>query len=443
MAAEKAKKIRRQPAFKQVTVMIALTLFQLLSNACVLLRGEEISFTLVCIFFGYIVAEWLYVLIGTLTTKTDYFELEVMAFFLCGIGLTVCASKGESYALKQVIAIGAGLAVYLALQAVLRNIDLCAKLRLPVAVISLVVLAGNLVLAKTTNGTLNWIDLGFFSLQPSELVKIAFIFVGSVTLEYLISNTSLTRYVLFSLACVGMLFLMQDFGTALIFFFTFILMAYMRSGDVRTIVLVCTAALLGALLVIYFKPYVANRFAAYRHVWDYMDTSGYQQSRTLIYMSSGGLLGLGIGEGKLRNVYASSTDLVFGLVCEEMGVIVGVMMLLCFVGIVLFALRSVRQAGSSFYAVAATAASGMLLFQLALNIFGITDILPLTGVTLPFVSRGGSSMICSWGLLAYIRSAGIAFHPPAPIASVPVSRPRAPRKTVANGQDVPISRRSR
>ena len=443
MAAEQTRAKRRQPAFKQVTVLIALTLFQLLCNACVLLQGETISFTLICIFFGYIVLEWLYVLVGTIATKTDYFELEVMAFFLCGIGLTVCASKGESYALKQAVAIVAGLATYLILQAILKNIDLAAKLRLPVAVLSLLVLAANLVLAKTTNGTLNWIDLGFFSLQPSELVKIAFIFVGAVTLEYLISNTSLTKYVLFSLACVGMLFLMQDFGTALIFFFTFILIAYMRSGDVRTIVLVCTAALMGALLIIYFKPYVAKRFAAYRHVWEYMDTSGYQQSRVLIYMSSGGLLGLGIGQGKLRNVYASSTDLVFGLVCEEMGLIVGLMLLLCFVGIALFALRSVRQAGSSFYAVAATAAAGMLLFQLALNIFGITDILPLTGVTLPFVSRGGSSMICSWGLLAYIRSAGITFHPPEPIASVPVSRPRAPQKAAAGAGDVPIHRRGR
>jgi len=171
---------------------------------------------------------------------------------------------------------------------------------------------------------------------------------------------------------------------------------------------------MGAMLIIYFKPYVANRFAAYRHVWEYMDTTGYQQTRVLIYSFSGGLFGLGLGEGKLRDVFAASTDLVFGVICEEMGIITGVAVAASFAFIVVYAIRAARGAKSSFYVIASVAAAGMLLFQLMLNIFGITDLLPLTGVTLPFVSRGGSSLICSWGLLAYIRAAGAPFKLPSP-----------------------------
>lgn len=404
----------KQPHFKQITVMLLMTAFQLISAACVLCRQEELSLSLVYIFFGYIAAEWIYMLIGTLVTGNDYFELEAIAFFLSGIGLTVCASFSETYALKQVIAIAMGLAVYLIMTALIRDVRVACWLRYPAAIGSLGVLAANLALAKVTNGTLNWIDLGFFSIQPSELVKIAFVLVGAVSLEKLLSNTSLTKYIIFSITCVGSLFLMKDFGTALIFFFTFILIAFMRSGDVRTIALICTAALMGAVLVIYFKPYVANRFAVYRHVWDFMDTTGYQQTRVLIYSASGGLFGLGIGEGYLRDVYAASTDLVFGVICEEWGLVIGIAVLLSFAGIALFAVRAAKTAGSTFYAIAAVAAAGMLLFQLSLNVFGITDILPLTGVTLPFVSRGGSSMLCSWGLLAYIRAAGAPFEPPKP-----------------------------
>ena len=200
----------------------------------------------------------------------------------------------------------------------------------------------------------------------------------------------------------------------------------MRSGDVRTIALICTAALMGAVLVIYFKPYVANRFAVYRHVWDFMDTTGYQQTRVLIYSASGGLFGLGIGEGYLRDVYAASTDLVFGVICEEWGLVIGIAVLLSFAGIALFAVRAAKTAGSTFYAIAAVAAAGMLLFQLSLNVFGITDILPLTGVTLPFVSRGGSSMLCSWGLLAYIRAAGAPFEPPKPDIAISKVKRKAP-----------------
>lgn len=418
----------KQPHFKQITVMLLMTAFQLISTACVLCRQEELSLSLVYIFFGYIAAEWIYMLIGTLVTGNDYFELEAIAFFLSGIGLTVCASFSETYALKQVIAIAMGLAVYLIMTALIRDVRVACWLRYPAAIGSLGVLAANLALAKVTNGTLNWIDLGFFSIQPSELVKIAFVLVGAVSLEKLLSNTSLTKYIIFSITCVGSLFLMKDFGTALIFFFTFILIAFMRSGDVRTIALICTAALMGAVLVIYFKPYVANRFAVYRHVWDFMDTTGYQQTRVLIYSASGGLFGLGIGEGYLHDVYAASTDLVFGVICEEWGLVIGIAVLLSFAGIALFAVRAAKTAGSTFYAIAAVAAAGMLLFQLSLNVFGITDILPLTGVTLPFVSRGGSSMLCSWGLLAYIRAAGAPFEPPKPDIAISKVKRKAPAR---------------
>ena len=422
---------KKQPRFKQVTVMLLMTAFQLLCAACVLCRQENPSLNMVYIFFGYIAAEWIYMLIGNLVTDNDYFELEAIAFFLSGIGLTVCASFSESYALKQLIAIGLGLAVYLIMLLLIKDVHFAGILRYPAAIGSVAVLAANLVLAETVNGTLNWIDLGFFSIQPSELVKIAFILVGAVSLDKLLSITSLTKYIVFSLGCVGALFLMKDFGTALIFFFTFILIAFMRSGNLRTIVLICAVALMGAMLIIYFKPYVANRFAAYRHVWDYMDTTGYQQARVLIYSASGGLFGLGIGEGKLRDVYAASTDLVFGLICEEMGLILGIAVLLSFAGIAFFAIKSAKSSASTFYAIAAVAAAGMMLFQLSLNVFGITDLLPLTGVTLPFVSRGGSSMLCSWGLLAYIRAAGAPFEPPKPdiaVKKAPVKSKNTPPK---------------
>lgn len=405
---------RKQPEFRQVTVMLLISFFQLICAASVLTIDKELNMNLVYIFFGYIAFEWLYMMCNVLITGNDYFELEAIAFFLSGIGLTVCATFSESYALKQLIAIGLGLAAYLIITLLIKDVRVAGALRYPAAIGSLVLLAVNVLLAKTTNGALNWISFGSFSIQPSEIVKVAFILVGAVSLDKLLSSTSLTKYILFSLACVGFLFIMRDFGTALIFFFTFILIAYMRSGDIKTIALICSGALLGAVLIICFKPYVANRFAAYRHVWENMDTIGYQQTRTLIYSSSGGLFGLGIGQGKLRDVFAASTDLVFGVICEEMGIATGIGVLIAFACIGIFALRAAKNSASSFYTIAAVAAAGMIIFQLSLNVFGITDILPLTGVTLPFISRGGSSMICSWGLLAYIRAAGAPFKLPAP-----------------------------
>ena len=423
---------KRQPRFKQITVLFFITIFQLICCACVLLHQQEFSAITVYTFLGFIALEWIYMALGTVITGHDYFELEAIAFFLSGIGLTVCASFNDEFAYKQLFALVLGIAVYLAVILLTKDVSIASKLRTPAAIFSVLILGANLVLAENINGTLNWIDLGFFSIQPSELVKVSFIFVGAVSLEKLLSSTSLTKYLIFCIGCVGALFLMKDFGTALIFFFTFILIAFMRSGDVRTIFFVCTGALLCAILIFYFKDHVAARFEAYRHVWEYMDTTGYQQSRALIYIASGGLFGLGIGEGHVRDIYAASTDMVFALICEEFGLIMGIIILLCFAGIALFAIKASKTAGSTFYTIAAVSAAGMMLFQLSLNVFGITDILPLTGVTLPFVSRGGSSMICSWGLLAYIRMASAPFVPPEadpkPVSVSRKTRTRQPAK---------------
>lgn len=407
---QKKPKRKKQP-FNWLSMLLFSTMFQLISMMPVIFTAEELNLEVLGVFGGFILTEWLYFICARNFAAQRATELEIIAFTLSGIGLVTVASVYPDYALKQFVAILIGLAVFIALLAIMRNVEVVSVLRIPVAVAAIGLLGVNLVMAETVNGALNWINLGSFSIQPSELVKVAFIFVGAATLEKLQSTRSLTRYLIFSLGCVGALFLMRDFGTALIFFATFIVIAFMRSGDVKTIGLICTAAILGAGLIIYFKPYVASRFEAYRHVWEMANEGGFQQTRVLSYSASGGLFGLGIGEGRLRHIFASTTDLIFGVICEEWGLIAGFCVVLCFGFVAVYALRLARHARSTVYSIAAVAAAAMLLVQLSLNVFGVTDLLPLTGVTLPFVSRGGTSMICSWALFAFIKSADIKTYP--------------------------------
>ncbi len=391
-------------------MMIIITAFQALTSTLVIVR-DEVNLKLLAVFAAYIAAEWIYFFIASNFCGQNNFELETIGFLFSGIGLTVCASVYDDYALKQAVSILIGLFVFIFLLIILRRTDIVMNLRMPIAFAAVGLLAVNLLLAEYNNGALNWITVAGFSIQPSELVKLAFIFVGAASLDKLQSTKSLTKYLIFSFGCVGALFLMRDFGTALIFFFTFMIIAFMRSGDVRTIALVCVAAALGAIMIIYFRPTVAARFATYRHIWEQINEAGMQQTRVLIYSASGGLFGLGIGNGKLKHIFASTTDLVFGMLCEEWGMLVAFIIVLTYVFILLYAIKVARKTRSAFYAIGACAAAGLMLFQTALNIFGVTDILPLTGVTLPFISRGGSSMICSWGLLAFIKAADIRTYP--------------------------------
>lgn len=390
--------------------LILVTIFQVLTGT-VVITANGFNSTLFAIFAGYILLEWAYFIIASIFCGQNNFELEIIGFLFSGIGLTNVATVDNDYALKQIVAIALGLILFIFMLAVMRRTDIVMKLRMPVAFAAVGLLVANLALAKYTNGALNWITIGGISIQPSEFVKLAFIFVGAASLDKLQSARSLTKYLIFSFGCVGALFLMKDFGTALIFFFTFIVIAFMRSGDVRTIALVCVAALLGAIMIVYFKPHVAARFKAYRHIWELINDEGMQQTRTLIYSASGGLFGLGIGKGMLRNVVFASTDLAFGMICEEWGMIVGLTIVITYSFILLYAIKVARNTRSAFYAITACAAAGLLLFQTSLNIFGVTDILPFTGVTLPFISRGGSSVISSWGMLALIKSADIRTYP--------------------------------
>lgn len=389
-------------------LLLLMTAFQIFCAIQILTNGGEdiVKGTIIAVFALYITVEWTYFIVFAGFLRRKSFEVELIAFFLSGIGLALTTSVYPNKAYTQLIAILLGIGVFIVLLWILSDIDRVVKLRMSVAILSIAALVFTLIFAKNINGARNWIVIGngLLSIQTSEIVKVAFIFVGAATLETLQSTKLLTKYIIFAVTCVGLLFIMKDFGTALIFFFTFVIIAFLRSGDIKTIFLICAGALIGGIGVLTFKPYVANRFNSYRHIWEFADTKGYQQVRLLIYSVSGGLFGLGLGNGKLRGIYASTEDLAFGMVCEEFGIIIAFTVLLTFVALVVYSIRYSVASRSSFYSIAACAASALLLFQTALHVFGATDLLPWTGVTLPFISRGGSSMMCCWGLVALIKA---------------------------------------
>ena len=333
------------------------------------------------------------------------FELETIAFLLSGTGILLIAGTDVKSTFTQLGALAGGIVLFCVMIQFLSDLDRVMRWRLAIAVFAILLFAANLLLARTHNGARNWIKLGSFSVQPSEFIKIAFIFVGASTLDRLQTARNLTGFIGFSAVCMGALFLMRDFGTACIFFVTFLIIAFMRSGSLRTIALICSVAAFGAFLILKFKPYVADRINAWGHVWEHVnDSGGYQQTRVLSYAASGGLFGVGIGKGCLKNVFASTTDLVFGMVCEELGLALALLIVLTIALLMFYARSDATRSRSTFYSISACAASGMLLFQTCLNVFGATDVLPLTGVTLPLISLGGSSIMAVWGLLAFIKA---------------------------------------
>lgn len=409
-------RIRKKYKYVDSTfILFLITIFQVITFLPVIFADGKFYAESAMMAFSYIAFEWLYVAFMQGVVKKVNFELELIAFFLSGIGLAITESVERGSMLMQLFTIVLGVIAYDVLLWFLKDVKRVMLIKTPLAIFTIIFFVAAFLFIRLTgmeiNGAYNWIVIGPVSFQPSELVKIAFVFVGAATLDKMLTSKNIYMYILFSLGCIGVLFLMKDFGTALIFFFTFIVIAFMRSGDIRSIAFICVAAVIGALLILYFRPHVAARFATYRHVWDDPYDTGYQQTRLLMYSVSGGLQGLGIGNGRLRDVYASTTDLVFGMLCEEMGLIIAFTVVITFAVILIYAVKCSKSAPSTFYSISAAAAASLLLFQTSLNIFGVTDILPLTGVTLPFISQGGSSMVCCWALFAFIKAADIRAYP--------------------------------
>ncbi len=392
------------PSFLWLTLFQALACLQLTAAA-----GAEASPMIPLAFFGLAALMWLYFIVLRLGRCVG-FEMETIAFFLTTLSLAVTASSAPASLPKQLLAAALGLGLFLVLGLFLRDLERTKRTRWLMAALAIGLLGITLVLGNRKYGAVNWISLGPLSFQPSEIAKICYIFAGSATLERLFRRRNLTLFIVLTGVCIGLLGLMSDFGTAAVFFVTFLVIAYLRSGDFATLSLICGGAVFGAGLIVKFKPYILSRFASWGRAWADASGGGYQQTRTMSAAASGGLLGMGAGKGWLHRVPAADTDLVFGMLCEEWGLLIALLAAGSIVTLAVFSVRACRVGRSSCYTIAACAAGSLLVFQTCLNVFGSVDLLPLTGVTFPFVSNGGSAMMSSWGLLAFLKATDTREH---------------------------------
>lgn len=268
-------------------------------------------------------------------------------------------------------------------------------------------LFATLLIGKNINGSKSWINLGFMNLQASELLKIAII----LYLPYMINkkrpqvftNSKLNRGpVIFILACVGMVFLQKDVGQTmliLIIFFSILfyagiwvkqLLKYGLGIFILGIVIFGGAALFGWL-----PSYLVARFSIVTDPFKYESGTGYHVANSLMAIGNGGLFGKGLGNSVLKLGYLPEphTDFIFAVICEELGLIGGLLVLGLLFFIVYRAFQLASQTTSYFYKLVCVGVASYIGSQTFVNLGGISALIPLTGVPLPFISFGGSSMI--------------------------------------------------
>ena len=391
-------------SWDSVTNLMLLTILQGVMLLGFLVNGKwEEFFSIFQGFFGIFLCEWILYLFYCLIRRKS-FEVETIAFFLCTVGMAALATVKPGEAFKQLLAMMLGVLVFLLIGWSLRDLERAKVVRYLAVLAGVGFLAATLVFGTEYYGAKNWIVISGMSLQPSELSKVCFVFAGASTMDRIMTKRNLILFIAYSVLICGLLAVMNDFGTALIFFCAFLVIAYLRSGSMGTVALAITALVFAGVIAIRIAPHALQRFATWRHIWDDPLNSGYQQTRALMCIASGGLLGLGPGNGLLQHVFAADSDIVFATVSEEWGLLVAMMSVLCICALGLFPIRTASMARSSFYSIGACTAAGVLVIQTILNCLGTLDILPFTGVTFPFVSNGGTSMIGAWGLLAFVKA---------------------------------------
>ncbi|MBQ7340677.1 MAG: FtsW/RodA/SpoVE family cell cycle protein [Oscillospiraceae bacterium] len=385
--------------------VLLLTVFQILCAIAFLLGGKQETAQSVLLGFGGIMfCQWALLLFYVCIRRTS-FEIETIAFFLTTMGMAAIATVAPGEAVKQLIAMVLGLAIFLFVGWSLRDLERAKVVRYFAGLAGIGFLLITLLFGQEYYGAKNWLVIGSFSIQPSEFSKVCFVFVGASTMDRLVKKRNLFLFIGYSVLICGCLALMNDFGTAMIFFVAFLVIAYLRSGNLGTVGLALTALGFAAVLILKIAPHALRRFDSWRHIWENPSTTGWQQTQALMCMASGGFLGLGASRGYMKHIFAADSDVVIATLSEEWGLLMVLLIVAALVGLALFSLRSASMGRSSFYTIGACTASTIMLVQAILNALGTVDLLPLTGITFPFLSNGGSSMMCSWGLLAFIKAA--------------------------------------
>jgi len=323
--------------------------------------------------------------------------------FLCALGILVLYDTNPAYAYSQASYYFIGLLAMVVCIYIVRLIRSFRLLIWPMMVASLALLALPLLIGKETWGAKNWFYVGDVSVQPSEIVKLALVIV----LARFMADRRMLPWLVFSVACLGVLMLQKDLGTALLYFFTTLLLFYASTGNLLLTGIGLGAGAGAAVAGYHMFAHVKRRVAIWRNPWSDYDNAGYQIIHSLMAIASGGLFGVGLGLGSPKTIPVYHTDFIFAVICEQFGLIFGCCVLLMYVALIWRGAMIAMATRTSFHGLLAMGITILLGLQTFVIIGGVFKLIPLTGVTMPFVSYGGTSLIsclCLSGLLQGVAS---------------------------------------
>lgn len=324
--------------------------------------------------------------------------------FLCGLGILVLFRLNPQRGMDQVVNYAVGL---LGMVLCLLLVRFWHRFKWTVPIIMLVsalLMALPLLIGTVKNGAKAWVSLFGVSFQPSEIIKVALLLL----LASLLSQRMVLPALAFSVLCLGLLFLQRDLGTALLYYATVLLMVYVSTGSLSFISLGLLGGASAAYVGYVSNTYVQNRVKIWQNPWADPYGVSYQVVQSMVAMVNGGAWGTGLGLGSAKIIPEVETDFIFAAVFHEFGLLFGIGIILIYLLIFLRGVSIAKKARTRFHVLLALGCSALITIQTFVIIGGNINMIPLTGVTLPFISYGGTSLVsslCIMGLLQGVANA--------------------------------------
>lgn len=318
---------------------------------------------------------------------------------LLSVGFIMLCRLSLPSATKQLLIVAAGSAVSLVIPVMIRKMKFLKDLTWAYAGIGIVLLAAVLVLASTSYGA----KLSLMGIQPSEVIKITFVFFMASLLCTKVDFRKVVLATIVAVIHVGILVLSRDLGSAVIFFVTYLVLIYVATRNPSYLFLGLGGGCVGSVIAYHLFGHVRQRVSAWKDPMAVYQNEGYQIVQSLFAIGTGGWFGMGLCQGSPEKIPVVKNDFIFSAICEELGGIFAICLILVCTSFFLMIITIALKIRNPFYKLIALGLGTEYAFQVFLTIGGATKFIPMTGVTLPLVSYGGSSVMCTILMLAIIQ----------------------------------------
>ena len=345
-----------------------------------------------------------------------------IVFTLSGTGITFLTRLAPDLAVNQVIWLFVSIAAMVVVLAVVRNLDRLAQFKYTLGIAGVVLLVLPMIIGTERGGSKLWIYIGGFGFQPGEFAKIAIVLflafylaanrealsasmrkIGPVSLPR--ARMLLPLFVVWGVSLLVVAF-ETDLGSALLLFTFFLIMLYVATGRASYVVVSLLLLAVGGVACYRLFGHVQTRVNIWLDPWADASGGGYQIVQSLYSLADGGLVGRGIGKGMATVIPVVESDFIFSAIGEEMGLLGGAGVLILYLLLCVRGFATAARAKSDTSAFAAVGLTSAICFQAFLIVGGVTKLLPLTGVTLPFMSQGGTSLLASFIIVGLLLRAG-------------------------------------